>query len=296
MMGKKSTKFSFPVVILDKRIINEPAIVLLGYIALAIVISLGNRTPLQVGLAIALGLFGNGFSTVTVLFPRSHDMDIVERAALSACLSLAIGGILGFALSRSPWGLRLWPFLIITGSYNVICYVLTWYRRRKFSDNETIVRLDSRKLFVWWDTKQGVSNRLISAVLILFLLSGAWMLARNLRLPSTDSPMTEFFLLGQSGQTEAYPKTGRPGEILDVTYGIVNHENAPASYQVKAYIQGTEVGIAQPVNLYSDETQMHQIGFRLLDTLSGQTKVEFVLYREEKPYRFLYLWIDVVNP
>ena len=76
----------------------------------------------------------------------------------------------------------------------------------------------------------------------------------------------------------------------------MNHENAPTSYQVKAYIQGKEVGEPQPVNLNSDETQICQIGFRLLETLSGQTKVEFVLYREEKPYRFLYLWIDVVNP
>ena len=161
-MVKEALQSSFPVIILDKRIINEPAIVLLGYIALAIVISLTNRTPLQVGLAIVLAIFGNGFSTVTVLFPRPHDIDIVERAALSACLSLAIGGILGFSLARSLWGLRLWPFLIITGLYNIICYVLTWYRRRKFSDDEMIVRLDSRKLFVWWDTNQNISSRLIT--------------------------------------------------------------------------------------------------------------------------------------
>ena len=122
----RGTNSSYRVIILDKRKINETAIVLLGYIALTILILQSNRNSLQVWLAIVLAIFGPGFSTVTVLFPRSNDLDIVEKAALSASLSLAIVGIFAFALARSPLGLHLWPFLAVTGLYNIICFILTW--------------------------------------------------------------------------------------------------------------------------------------------------------------------------
>jgi uncharacterized membrane protein len=292
----KNTKSFFPVISLNNRFINEPAFIILGYLLLAVVIANSNRSPLQVGLAIILGVIGSGSSTVAFLFPRPHDLDIVERAALSACLSMAIGGLLGFALARSPWGLNIWPFIILSGVYNFVCFLLTWYRRRNLGNDEMIIRLDCQEFLSFWETDRSLSSRLITVVLIVFLLSGAVVFALNLRQPSMDPPMTEFFLLGQSGQTEEYPYTGRPGETQNIAYGIKNLENATTSYQVKVYIQGEEVGIAQPVYIDADEIYMSRIEFYLRDTQSGQTKVEFVLYRKGEPYRFLHLWIDIVTP
>ena len=294
-MVTRANSSSYPVIILDKRIINESVVVLLGYIILGIIIAIDNHTILQVGLAVLLAVFGSGTSIVALLFPRSYNLDFVERAALSACLSMAVGGLLAFALAWSTWGLHVWSFLITSGLFSLICYMLILYRRRNFSDDEALIHLDSEKLFTRWHTQQSMYSRCVTAILFMFLFAGAWVLFQNLTQSSLDPTMTEFFLLGQDGQTDKYPKNGFPGEILNISYGIINRENLPMSYQVKAYIQGKEVGTAKLVNLNPDETHIDQINFQLMKTLSNQTKVEFLLFREDKRYRSLHLWIDIVN-
>jgi uncharacterized membrane protein len=296
MATPKRTKSSFPIVILDLRTINEPAVVLLGYIALAIAGSFANQTSLQIGLAIMLTFLGSGLSTVAVMFPRLHDLNVIERVALGACLSMTLGGLLGFALARSPWGLRLWPLLITTGLYNIVCYALTWYRRRNLRDDERIIRLDSGRLSTLWHNSSNTIHRIITAVLMISLLSGAWFLVRSFQFPAIDPPMTEFYLLGKGGQTDTYPSIGHAGETLAITYGITNLENVTASYQVKVSIQGNEVGNSPTVFTRSSETKSSLVEFRVPDSISGLTKVDFVLYRDGKPYRFLYLWIDIANP
>jgi uncharacterized membrane protein len=295
-MVTRNANSPFPVIVLDRRIVNEPFIVLLGYIVLAIVISPVKHSSLQVGLAIILGLFGSGSSLVAALFPRPHDLDFTERVALSSCLSMTVGGLLGFALARSPIGLRLWPFLITTGVYNAVCFFITWYRRRNLSEDERMIRFDSGILVVLWRKNSSKVNRLVTAILSVSLLLGVYVFVRHLRTPAVDPPMTEFYLLGQGGQTETYPRTCRAGGTLAITYGIVNRENKAASYQVKVYIASEEVGKSQSIELDASATQTSQIIFQVLDTLSGPTRVDYVLYRDEIPYRFLHLWLYVNNP
>jgi uncharacterized membrane protein len=296
MTTKTNTKASFPVILLDNRIFNEPAVVLLGYVVLTTITSLAKQTPLHIGLAIILTMLGSGLSTVTFLFPRPHDLDTVERIALGACLSMTIGGLLGFALARSPWGLRLWPLLITTGLYNVVCYLLTWYRRRNLGSDERIIRLDGSKLSALWHSKVGILNRIITAALIISVLVAAWLFVRNLSIPAVDPAMTEFYLLGNGGQTDTYPKFGHAGETLSVTYGITNRENVNALYQVKVTIQQNEVGISPMVAIKPSEAISGLVEFIVPDSLSGLTRVDFVLFRDGKPYRFLNLWIEVENP
>jgi uncharacterized membrane protein len=296
MMVTRSNKPAFPVISLDRRIINEPAVVLLGYVALAFMISLPNQTPLQVWLAIILAILGSGSSTISVFFPRPHDLDIAERVALGACFSMTVGGLLGYALSRSPWGLRVWPFIIAIGLYNLVCFFLTWYRRRSFPENERYIRLDSRQLVRLFKTDSGVISRLITIALIIVFLSGTWILLHNLRVPALDPPMTEFYLLDQSGHTESYPNTGHSGELLNFTYGIVNLEHEAVSYQVKVFVLGEEVGESQLVTLGSTEKHSNEIQVYIPNSPSSVIKVDFILYREAKPYRQLYLWVNVIKP
>ncbi|HEY3312584.1 MAG TPA: DUF1616 domain-containing protein [Anaerolineales bacterium] len=291
-----STKHSIPVILLDRRIINDPALVLLGYFALAIVILLSSQTSLRVWLAIILAFFGTGGSTVAVLFSRAHVLDLVERVALSACLSMTLGGLFGFGLARSPWGLNLWPFLTITGLYNLVCYLLILYRQRNLDIGEKFIQLDCRKLILPGKIDQGKFNRIITAALTLVLFGGVWMFIQASRTAHLDPPMTEFYLLGPGRQTESYPKTGHPGETLDVNYGIVNRENQAAAYQIKIFIQGEQVGESPSMRMDPNETQSKMIEFHLPKSISNLVKVDFVLYRGDVPYRFLHLWIDISNP
>jgi uncharacterized membrane protein len=295
MLTKIKQRISLSNINLNLRHLNEPGAVLLGYLALAGVQALGNGHIPHAGLAIILAILGSGCSTVAVLFPYPNELDIVERLTLSACLSIAIGGMFGLSLAHSPWGLRLWPFLIMSGSYNLGCLILTLYRRRNLEKEELTIRLECKKLLGFWKTDLSGQDSLITIVLIIFLLSGSLVLTQNMHQSSMDPPMTEFYLLGKGGYTEEYLNGGRPGELLSIPYGIRNRENAPASYQVKAVIQGNEAGITQTILLNANEAYRGQIEFNLLDITPGQTKVEFVLYCDGKPYRFLHIWINVTD-
>lgn len=296
MKKTKNSQPFHPVICIDRRLISVPAFVLLGYILLTVLILRNDESPLRIGFAIFLSVLGSGASTVTVLFPRKNDLDFTERLALSACFSMTVGGIAGFALARSPWGLRALSFLFTSGVYNLICFGLTWYRRRNHEDEERFFRLDLGKLLGWVKNDQRISSRAVTTILVIIFLSGAWFLAQKIRQPSLDPPMTEFYLLGKGGETNSYPQTCYPGETVDVSYGIVNRENQSVTYQIKVFTQGTEIGKSLPIQLFVDETQKGHLQFRVPETMSGLTKVEFILYRETKPYRFLHLWINVVKP
>ncbi len=185
-MQVKRNDSLYPTITLDCLIFSAPAVVLAGYILLAGLIALNVQSPLRVGLAVILAVFGSGSSTVAALFPRPGSLDFAERAALSACLSLAIGGILGFALARSLWGLRLQPLLIATGAYNLICWGLTWLRRRRLSREERVILLHTGKLFP--PRAPGAANSLITVVLAVCLAAGIWVFARGLNQPALDPP------------------------------------------------------------------------------------------------------------
>ena len=57
-------------------------------------------------------LFVPGYATVAALFPKTSDLNWLERFALSIGLSLAIVAFVGFLLNYTPWGIRLTPIVI----------------------------------------------------------------------------------------------------------------------------------------------------------------------------------------
>ena len=57
-------------------------------------------------------LFLPGLLLISALYPRSEDLDGIERAGLSVGLSLAIVPLVGLALNYTPWGIRLEPIVI----------------------------------------------------------------------------------------------------------------------------------------------------------------------------------------
>lgn len=57
-------------------------------------------------------LFLPGFMLLSALYPRSGELDALERVALSIGLSLAIVPLIGLVLNYTPWGIRLEPIMI----------------------------------------------------------------------------------------------------------------------------------------------------------------------------------------
>lgn len=57
-------------------------------------------------------LFLPGATLIAALYPRSGEMDELERLALSIGLSLAIVPLVGLALNYTPWGITLPPIMV----------------------------------------------------------------------------------------------------------------------------------------------------------------------------------------
>lgn len=274
-----------------KTRIYESAFVLLGYLILSLVILVTGHNPIRVILATVLAFFGTGYSLSTVLF-RKGDLDFIERIAFSFCLSLAIGGILGFFLARSMWGLRLVPLLIVTISFNFLCYRIACFQNRNSKMELPSVSIPVKHVIDWWKG-QTIFEKTISMILLLLLVSGIFSFSGAFLAAKPDTPMTEFYLLDSAGLAENYPLAAQNGEKLSLQYGIVNYEREPGNFEVYVQKDDAVIGMSQAFTLNPDESKEENILFQIPEDAAGKTKIYFNLLRDHKLYRSLYLWIDI---
>ncbi len=275
--------------------LNEPAFVLLGYVLLAAVTRIAPGSLPQAIVAALLAMFGPGFSLTTLLYPRPDALDGVERLALSALLSMAVGGIAGFILIQTSWGLTLITYAIAVGAFNILCYVGVLYRRRGWAALEMPGVIDWSG-FGRWFRNQSWGSLLIALALVALLAGGAGALYQASRSPGMDPPMTEFFLLDSNGQIENVPETAAPGATVSLNYGIINREQDAGQYQVLALVGDQLIANSGAVPLEPGQQQVGRLQVAIPAQLSGQVRLDILLFRDGKRYRNLDLWIDVTKP
>lgn len=78
-------------------------------------------------------LFIPGYVTVEALFPKSRELDGIERFALSVGLSLALVPLIGLLLNYTPWGIRLTPIVISLSSFTVAIALIALARQYRVS-------------------------------------------------------------------------------------------------------------------------------------------------------------------
>jgi hypothetical protein len=64
-------------------------------------------------------LFLPGYVTVETLFPKSRELNGIERFALSVGLSLTLAPLIGLLLNYTPWGFGLTPILISLNTFTL---------------------------------------------------------------------------------------------------------------------------------------------------------------------------------
>lgn len=250
---------------------------------------------LRIILGLPVALFIPGYVLLSALFPNRGGLSNIERIAFSIGLSIAVAVIIGAILNFTPWGISLYPLLISFTIFIVVVVFVAWYRSLQ-SYEEFYITLNIN-LSRWRETAGLDKILFISLAVAVLVVLGS--IGYVVAVPKHKQMFTEFYLLSPDGRAENYPKQVVLGEPVEITIGIVNHEDMVLSYMVDIKgdgIENSQVGIGELVN---GEKWQELVSF-IPQSSGAEQKVEFWLYRsgEAEPYleKPLYLYLDVTEP
>ncbi|WP_421072410.1 DUF1616 domain-containing protein [Pelotomaculum propionicicum] len=259
---------------------------------LAILISLGAASPLRAVLALPFILFFPGYTLTTALLPGKKDMGGIERIVLSFGLSIAVVPLLGLILNHTPWGISLYPVLIIVLLFTSVMSMISLSRRKRLPHGE-------RYTLSWRFSKPGWlemprNDRVLLVTLAGIIFIGLGTLGLTSANQRTGEIYTEFYVLGAAGKIGDYPGELKTNETKQVFLGVVNHEQRRVTYNVELRLDGSKKKDIGPIELEHGQTWEGNIGIS-----AGKPKnkmmVEFLLTKdgESVPYRSIHLWVDV---
>jgi uncharacterized membrane protein len=105
-------------------------------------------------------------------------------------------------------------------------------------------------------------------------------------------------MLGITGKAESYVRDVTLNKPVDVTLGVISHENVQNNYRVGITIDGKQVDEVGPIVLMPGEKWEEKVEFTPTKVGDNQ-KVEFYLYRNEETAPYLdtplRLWVNVVQ-
>ena len=238
-------------------------------------------------------LYIPGYALQLFLFPRKEELDPTERIALSFALSGVIIPPLVLILNWSPWGIRLWPIVISLSVIILASMIGATIRQRRLHLDEGTEPKPRPGLRKWW-AEQERGNRVVYVILTV-VLTTAFLTAFSILLtPKPAESFTEFYILGQEGLAEDYPREVIMGQVLTITTGITNREGNTSTYNIQIMSDNQVIGQAGPIILENNATWEQPVEFSL-STVGDDQQITFILNREGQPspYRSLQLWINV---
>ncbi len=260
-------------------------------ILLIIIIVLAPSIVVRVILGLPLVLFFPGYSLILALFPKKHQIDSIERVALSFGLSIAVVPLIGLILNYTSLGITLYTTLYSVAGFIFAMSLIAWLRSRRLDNSERF----NIEFEIGRPTRSGNKwDKALSLVLVVAILAAISVLGYVLATPKVGEKFTEFYILGPEGEAADYPTTLSVGEQAVVMLGIVNREQGIVDYRVEIVIDGTafnEIGI---ITLENEGKWEELVTFSANHSGNDQ-KVEFLLYRDgqSEVYRSIHLWIDV---
>jgi hypothetical protein len=77
-------------------------------------------------------LYLPGSMLIEALYPKSQDLESLERLALSIGLSLAVTPLIGLFLNYTPWGIRLTPITISLATFTEAMAITALTRKYRY--------------------------------------------------------------------------------------------------------------------------------------------------------------------
>lgn len=292
-----------------KRMIAQPrrdwdlwSIGILSLILILVVYALPD-SPLRIVIGLPFILFFPGYAALSVLFPESKDLEIIERVALSFGLSIAISPLVGFGLNYTPFGIRLAPILFSLAALNVALSAGGLYRRERAEapylpfDPEAVWK----KYTAQFRAEKGV-DKVLTIVLVISILSSVIALVYVVAVPRQGESFTEFYILGPGGNATGYPRNLTVGQDASVIIGIANHEHRTVDYTVELWLVNmsfvenvTQVHAMYffdsfnvtlqhtDVDLEGEWQPQWELPYEFNVTIEGNYKLWFLLYKDGAP-------------
>lgn len=261
---------------------------------LILVINLFPITVLRIIFGIPFLLLFPGYTLLAALFPQKEMISGIERVVLSFGLSIAIVPLIGFIINYTPWGITLGPIMYSVASFILICSVVAWLRQRKLLEDERLT-VDIIVSMSGWG--EGIRDRMLTLTLVIVSLGLLIATCYFIAAPKIEETFTEFYLLGQQGETTNYPTELKVGDMGTIFVGITNHEGSEVSYRLEVVINGNKSYELGPMVLADEENLDTKVIF-IPDVIGENQKVEFFLYKNDEvelALGSLYIWVDVVE-
>jgi uncharacterized membrane protein len=239
-------------------------------------------------------LFLPGYALIAALFPKVHDLDGIERLALSFGLSIAVAPLIGLGLNYTPFGIRLTPILVSLSIFTVSMLFIAFLRRKRISEEDRF-SVDFSGFFNSVKSSFSSENRtdkVLSIVLVASIVLAISMTGYVIASPKEGEKFTEFYILGPNGKASDYPTNLTAGEKGSVIVGVVNHEYSTINYQMVVKINNRTLSTR---NITLANNEKYENTFNFTAPGGGKQKLEFLLYKlpdNATAYRSLHLWLN----
>jgi len=249
-------------------------------------------------LGIPMVLFIPGYVLIAALFPKKHDLGVIERITYSFGFSVAISPLLGLLLNFT-FRIRLLPLLFALCIYTLAFTFIAAYRRGKLPEEERF-SIPFHRIYETinneFDFNKNRTGSILTGVLIFSIILATGVIYFVLAAPKVGERLTEFYILGPDGKAENYStdlKYNSPSEIL---VGVVNHEYTSVNYTVQVALD-REILTDAWFRLDHNQTWEKNLTY-VPDKTGTYMKLEFLLFKEDNftaPYRDLHLWVNVTK-
>ena len=180
------------------RLRNELLPLNILVVLLILIIAFFPSNILRIVLGLPFILFFPGYVLIAALFPRGNTISNTERAALGFGLSIVIVPLCGLILNYTPWGIRLYPMLILITIFIFVISAIAWHRQRKLADGEEFAVTFNLSWPPW--RGQNRRDRILSIVLVIAVLGAVGAIGFAMVRPNPGDSFTEFYLLNVEGR------------------------------------------------------------------------------------------------
>lgn len=234
-----------------------------------------------------------GYLLHLVLFPRRDHPDSIERVALSLGMSMAIFPPVALTLDALGLGFDTPVILVAYLGITVVLGILSWVRRQRIQvDVRFALTLGSS---AGEEIERDRLNRWLTRLIVFALLLGVAAMIGILFLPSPAREFTEFYLIGEEGLAENFPRFVTIDEPITIIYNIINNERDAHQYRVEARSASSRIlATTEPITIPIGGAVEDSLRITP-DEIGDNVRIDIWLYQDNnpEPYRALRLWLNV---